>query len=176
LAQRYLESVATSGRAAAPFGIEREAPPAPAQLRNVRSSACELSKRPALRIDFELQNPGAARTLDEPDWRSVSVVLVQTGYFARRQYPVLLLVGRESAQADDPTLTRDFDRMLAQLALGDLGQGLTMKGGTSCGSAEIAAASTPGEATTPVEGSGGERTPELEVPIIQEDAASAPSP
>ena len=169
LAQRYLDTVAKTGRAAAPFGIEREAAAAPAQLRNVRTSACELSKRQAVRVDFELQNPGAARTLDEPDWRSVSVILVQTGYFARRQYPVVLLVGRESGPADDPVLTRDFDRMLGQLALGDVGQGLTMKGGTTCGSSEIAAAAA-ASAAPPADGSGGERTPELEVPIIQEDA------
>jgi hypothetical protein len=138
----------------------------------VRTSSCELSKRAALRIDFELENPGASRTLDEPEWRAVSVVLVQTGYFARRQYPVIMLVGRESAKADDPVLARDFDRMLGLLALGDVGQGLTMKGGTTCGSEQIAAPAP--AATSPESTSGGERTPELEVPVIQEDATPAP--
>lgn len=172
LGQRYLEIVAKTGRAAAPFGLEREAEPSPVQLRNVHTNTCELSKRAALRVDFELENPGAKRTLDEPEWRAVSVVLVQTGYFARRQYPVVMLVGRESAKADDPTLTRDFDRMLGLLALGDVGQGLTMKGGTTCGSEQIAAQPQP--AAAGAESSGSERTPDLEVPIIQEDAMPAP--
>jgi hypothetical protein len=177
LAQRYLDAVAKAGRAAAPFGLEREAPPRTAQLRNVRNRPCELSKRQALRVDFELENLGAERTLDEPAWRSVSVVLVHTGYFARQHYPVLMLVGRESDKGDDPTLTRDFDRMLAQLALGDKGRGLTMKGGTTCGTegAESAVEAEQG-ASQDSPTSGAERTPELEVPIIQEDAATDGAP
>jgi hypothetical protein len=83
-----------------------------------------------------------------------------------------MLVGRESANAADPVLARDFDRMLGLLALGDVGQGLTMKGGSTCGSEQIAAQAS---AAPPPESSGGEqRTPELEVPIIQEDATPAP--
>jgi hypothetical protein len=178
LSQRYLDAVAKSGRAAAPFGLEREADAHPAELRNVRTFACELSKRAALRIDFELENPGAKRTLDEPEWRGVSVVLVQTGYFAREHYPVVLLVGRESDKPGDATLAHDFDRMLTQLALGDKGLGLTMKGGSTCTEEgpQAAAESPANPSATSPESSGGERTPELEVPIIQEDAPANGGP
>jgi hypothetical protein len=177
LAQRYLDAVTKTGRAAAPFGLEREAASNAAQVRNVQRSACALSKRQALRLDFELENPGAKRTLDEPEWRSVSVVLVETGYFARVHYPVVLLVGSQSDKAGDPALTRDFDRLLEQLALGDKGRGLTMKGGSTCGVAAVTAAqkATDAPAAGPAT-SGAERTPELEVPIIQEDGPDAGAP
>lgn len=178
LAQRYLDAVAKSGRAAAPFGVEREAVENKAEVRHVRRGECELSKRKALRLDFELENPGAKRTLDEPDFRSVSVVLVETGYFARKHYPVLLLAGSESDKANDAALTRDFDRMLEQLALGDKDQGLTMKGGTTCGAQAIAGSTQNAqEASSPsAASSGGEQTPVLEVPIIQEDAPDPAAP
>jgi hypothetical protein len=171
LLPRYLDAVTKTGRAAAPFGLERVAPAKPAQLRNVHTGACELSKREALRVDFELENPGAKRTLDEPEWRSVTVILVRSGYFARKDYPVVLLVGRESDKGQDAALTRDFDHMLSQLALGDVGRGLTMKGGTTCTSEGVAQAAqqAEGAAREGPDSSGGERTPELEVPIIQED-------
>jgi hypothetical protein len=178
LSEQYLAAVAKAGRAAAPFGLEREAAANAAHVRNVRNRPCELSKREALRVDFELENLGAERTLDEPAWRSVSVVLVHTGYFARVHYPVVMLVGRESDKADDPILTHDFDRMLGQLALGDKGLGLTMKGGTTCGSEGAQGALEPAQNAAPAgpAGSGGERTPELEVPIIQEDAPADSAP
>jgi hypothetical protein len=184
LAQQYVDAISQAGRADAPFGLEAPLKlAAPVELRAVQTRACELSKREALRLDFTLQNPAAARSLNEPEWLHASVVIVRTGYFTRVNYPVLLLAGRTSAVANDPAIERDFDRMLELLALGDKGQGLTMKGGTSCtnqpssgaagtspGNTESGAApAAPGPAPTAT--SGDQRGPTLEVPIIQDDAA-----
>jgi hypothetical protein len=182
LAQRYVDAAAESGRATPPFGLEEPLKVATrVELREVKTRSCELSKRDAVRLDFALQNPEAAHRLNEPEWLYVSLVIIGTGYYARTHYPVLLLAGRTAAAAHDETLDRDFERVLDRLVLGDKGQGLSMKGGHTCGAN---AAESSGGAVTPAapgrEGStpsaaGGElRGPALEVPIIEEDA-SAPA-
>jgi hypothetical protein len=178
LAQRYVDAVAESGRATPPFGLEEPLKlAARVELREVTTRTCELSKREAVRLDFALQNPAAAHSLNEPEWLYVSLVIIRTGYYARTHYPVLLLAGRTAATARDDTLDRDFERLLDRLVLGDKGQGLSMKGGHTCGAH---AAETSGGADLPTapgsEGAapgaaGGElRGPALEVPVIQEDA------
>lgn len=173
LAERYLADVASSGRVAVTMGVEGRAQGAPrAQLREPQKRACELSKREALRLDFQLENPPASRKPGEPEWKHGSVVLVRSGYFARGKYPVLLLAGRSSAAAGAAALEPDFDRMLSLLVLGDKGQGLSMKGGHSCGLAGPSqpAAQPESETTGGESGAAGQATtPELEVPIIQED-------
>jgi hypothetical protein len=90
---------------------------------------------------------------------------------------VLLLAGRSSAPADAAALEPDFDRMLSLLVLGDEGQGLSMKGGHSCGLHGASPSSTPDSAGSAGEAPSGElpeATPELEVPIIQEDVPGLP--
>ena len=170
LADRYLLNVANSGRVAVTMGLEGDPHAARQyQVRTLHKRGCELSKREALRIDFEVED--AASPPGAPVWKRGSVVLVRSGYVARDKFPVLLLAGRSSAPEDAEALEPDFDRMLTQLVLGDKGQGLSMKGGHSCGLSggpEPAPAAAP-----PADGAGGETptTPELEVPIIQEDAA-----
>src|SRR5687767_8132408 len=104
------------GVEAAPTGPKR------AQLRETGRLPCELSKREALRLDFEVENPRAAKSLAAPTWKAGSVVLVRSGYLARGKYPVLMLVGRSSAVADAPQLEPDYDRLLELLVLGDKGQ------------------------------------------------------
>jgi hypothetical protein len=178
IAQQYADAAAKAGRAAPPFGLEEELKlPAPVELRELRSRACELSKREAVRLDFTLKNPAAAGSLNEPEWLYVSVVLVRTGYFARTHYPVLLLAGRSSSVASDPALERDFDRMLELLALGDKGQGLSMKGGTSCTNQPSSGPgqdpANPANGPAPDATSGDQRAPTLEVPIIQDEPAPA---
>jgi hypothetical protein len=188
LADRYLGNVANAGRVAVTFGVEGDARSAhPAQLRVLNKRSCELSKRAALRLDFEVdvsgsgpeqaaQSAASARAAAGPRWKQGSVVLVQSGYLARGKYPVLVLAGRSSAPADAAALEPDFDQMLSRLVLGDKGQGLSMKGGHSCGLEGLPPGSAAGPAQGASEGSGGERapTPELEVPIIQDQAPGAP--
>jgi hypothetical protein len=188
LADRYLGNAANAGRVAVTFGVEGDARSAhPAQLRVLQKRPCELSKRAALRLDFEVDVSGSApeqaaqgaanaRAAAGPVWKQGSVVLVQSGYLARSKYPVLLLAGRSSAPADAAALEPDFDQMLTLLVLGDEGQGLSMKGGHSCGFAGAGPDAAPGAADAASTGSGGEVAPppELEVPIIQEEAGSAP--
>jgi hypothetical protein len=183
LADRYLANVANAGRVAVTFGLEGDARAAhPAQLRSADKRACELSKREALRLDFEVDaggQPGqAGQTAHAADWKQGSVVLVRSGYLARGKYPVLLLAGRSSAPADAAALEPDFDRMLSRLVLGDKGQGLSMKGGHSCGLQGATPSSAPGSGGSLREAPGGELPPttqELEVPIIQEDAPGLPN-
>jgi hypothetical protein len=182
LADRYLVNVANTGRVAVTLGLEGDARSAqPAQLRSTNKRACELSKREALRLDFEVdagaQLGQAGQAAHAPDWKQGSVVLVRSGYLARGKYPVLLLAGRSSAAADAAALETDFDRMLSLLVLGDKGQGLSMKGGHSCGLHGASPSSAPDSAAGAREAPGGElpqATPELEVPIIQEDAPGHP--
>jgi hypothetical protein len=182
LAERYLGNVANTARVAATFGVEGDPRAAqPAQLRILQRRACELSKREALRIDFEVDagaaaQPGAPRTAAASDWRQGSVVLVRSGYLAREKYPVLLLAGRSSAAADAAVLEPDFDQMLQRLVLGDKGQGLSMKGGHTCQLSAASASPAAGPAAVPSDGAGGEQpaTPELEVPIVQDDAPGLP--
>ena len=177
LAQHYLDNVARLGRVAVPLGVEA-APSSNTrvQLRETGRVPCELSKREALRLDFEVENTRAVRSLNAPDWKAGTVVLIRSGYLARGKYPVLMLVGRSSAVKDTALLESDYDRLLQQLVLGDKGQGLSMKGGHSCHLGGAATApEEPVESATPPESSGGEHapTPELEVPTIQEDAPGA---
>ncbi|HEX6245347.1 MAG TPA: hypothetical protein VFZ61_30705, partial [Polyangiales bacterium] len=92
---------------------------------------------------------------------------------ARERYPVIVLAGKSSAAQNDETLEQDFDRMLDRLVLGDKFQGLSMKGGHTCGKRPPEGASgAPGGAS---ETSGDLRAPTLEVPIIEEDPAQ-PAP
>jgi hypothetical protein len=171
LAQRYLENAARLGRVAVPMGLEEL--PASNKRWGLRASSrlpCQLSKREALRIDFEVENARAARSLSEPSWKAGSVVLVRSGYLARGRYPVLLLVGRSSAPEDGAQLETDFERLLERLVLGDKGQGLAMKGGHTC---QLGVGTNEQEmppATPSARSAGEHTTPELEVPIIQEGA------
>lgn len=181
LADRYLANVANTGRVAVTIGVEGDARSArPAQLRGASKRACELSKREALRLDFEVDAAGqagqAGQAARAPDWKQGSVVLVRSGYLARGKYPVLLLAGRSSAPADAAALEPDFDRMLSLLVLGDEGQGLSMKGGHSCGLQDAIPRSplVPGGSAREAQGGEAPPTPELEVPIIQEDAPGLP--
>jgi hypothetical protein len=172
LAAQYLTEVARAGRVAVPMGVEARAVAAPrrAELRDPRQSPCELSKREALRLDFQVEDLSAARGSGGPSWKQGSVVLVRSGYLARDKYPVLLLAGRSSMPEASAQLEPDFDRMLQLLVLGDKGQGLSMKGGSSCGPASAGGppetVAPPAESAPPAN-----TTPELEVPIIQDDGA-----
>jgi hypothetical protein len=171
LAQRYLSAAAKAVQPAPPFGVEPEPEGgASTELTDVRVRACDLSKREAVRLDFALKNPAAVTTLSEPEKIYASVVLVRSGYLARDRYPVLVVAGKNSNVAADPTLEQDFDRMLDRLVLGDKFKGLSMKGGHSCGKQAPAGTAEAGAGTAPASSGGDLRGPALEVPIVQEEA------
>jgi hypothetical protein len=128
LAQRYVSAAIEQGRVAASFGMELDALPARSAVGH--GNSCELSKRSAYRIDFEL--PAGKKGGKRRPARDGSVVVVQTPYRADAGHPVFLLIGRSSAPEHATALEHDFDKLLAATVLGDLHAGLSMKGGHSC--------------------------------------------
>jgi hypothetical protein len=152
LAQRYVSAAVEQGRVAASFGMELAA--LPARSGAGHGSSCELSKRSAYRIDFELPAGKVGSTRHAA--RDGSVVVVQTPYRADAGHPVVLLIGRSSAPEHATALEHDFEKLLAATVLGDLHAGLSMKGGHTCArsAAPTAAQSngaTPAEAESPAD-------------------------
>jgi hypothetical protein len=142
LAQRYLDIAASMGRAIVPFGTEKASSSGQrVASRVLRQSACTVSKRPAHRIDFELGSLDATQA-NAARWKRASVVLVRTGYdetvsIDRPQYrpvgyPVLLISGLVSQPEDFDSLNATFELVLSRTVLGDVGQGLSMNGETTC--------------------------------------------
>ncbi len=153
-AERYVEAAAAAGEI--PAGLPDLANTGRVASHILHTQPCEVSKREALQIDFELADtaqPGAG-----VQWRRGRVVMVRTGYEHRVQqvstgqttsaYPVLMTIGIGAKAADFATFEPDFDTLLQRTVLGDRHQGLSMNGQSSCGS--LSAASTSGaEAPAP---------------------------
>jgi hypothetical protein len=138
LAQRYVAAAEEQGRVAAAFGIELEALPGRSQLG--AGKACELSKRPAYRVDFTLPAVTSGERSAHRPARAGSVVVVETPYRSQHDQRVVLIAGFSSSPEHTAELEPGFDKLLSRTVLGELHAGLSMKGGHTCTrSAESAA-------------------------------------
>jgi hypothetical protein len=155
LAQRYLDVAASLGRVVVPFGTEKPSAAGHRVASRVLSqSACTVSRRPAQRVDFELANVDE-RQAQGARWKRVSIVFVKTGYdetisidrpqYRPVAYPVLLMIGLVTRPEDFSTFEPTLDLVLSRTVLGDVGQGLSMNGETTCHA--VAAAPTSGGET-----------------------------
>lgn len=141
LGERYVDSVARSGNVAVPFGAESPVGPSGKRFvsQTLHAEGCTVSKREAHRVDFEIADVDQAN-IAQAHWKRASVVLVRTGYGHRVEngngghtdYPVLMALGLSAKPEDFAALEGDFERLLKQTVLGDVGQGLSMNGETTC--------------------------------------------
>lgn len=161
LAERYVSAASHAAKVAAPFGTELTSHSASASATHnvLHMQPCALSKRDALRVDFEL-------TTSPSDTRRGSVVLVRTGYGHRvahagayKDFPVLMLVGLSTRPERAAVLEPDFERLLKQTVLGEIGRGLSMHGSHTCG------------LTEPTSGGEGELSGATEAASANEEAA-----
>ena len=152
LAERYVESVAALGQGGRAIrhrervvGQERRLASRtlhsePARCRSGRPIG-SISRSPTW-IKATCRN--------EAHWQRGSVVFVRTGYGHRVEngtgrdyadYPVLMAIGISAKPQDFAALEGDFERLLKQTVLGDVGQGLSMNGETTCTLAQAQATS-----------------------------------
>jgi hypothetical protein len=162
LAERYVSAASHAANVAAPFGTELASPSTSvsATPNVLHMQPCALSKRDALRVDFELTTGAPTQTFRG------SVVLVRTGYGHRvahagiyKDFPVLMLVGLSTRPERAAVVEPDFERLLKQTVLGELGRGLSMRGSHTCGLAG------------PTSGGEGELSDATEAPSANEEAA-----
>jgi hypothetical protein len=170
LAERYVESVSGNGMVAVRFGAEEPAGSVGKSFasRVLHTQSCTVSKRDAYRIDFEVASVGQAQLSDQARWQRGAVAFVRTGYGHRvtngsghADYPAMMAIGISARPEDFAALEPDFERLLTQTVLGEVGKGLSMKGETTC---QLSAA-TPS--------SGGETAPATEAEELN-DAAQVP--
>lgn len=158
LAQRYLDVAASMGSVVVPFGTEQVSSSGHrVASRVLGQSACTVSKRPAQRVDFELANVDPSQA-EGARWKRAAIVFVRTGYdevvsIEREQYrpvayPVLLMIGLVAKPEDFENLNSTLDLVLSRTVLGDVGQGLSMNGETTC-HAVVAPPTSGGENSLP---------------------------
>ena len=141
LAARYLDGVSSTGNVLVRFGVEGPAASGERRFasRVLHAEPCTVSKREAYRVDFEVASVDAAQLSDQARWQRGAVVFVRTGYGHRVtgpsgfvDYPALMAIGLSTRQQDFAELAPDFERLLKQTVLGDVGRGLSMNGETTC--------------------------------------------
>ncbi len=142
LADRYLEAVGSAGKVLVPFGVEAPTSTVDKRFatRVFHSETCTVSKREAYRVDFEVADVDPLQVSSaQARWQRGAVVLVRTGYGHRVtsasgyvDYPALMALGLSARPQDFAALAPDFERLLKQTVLGDVGQGLSMNGETTC--------------------------------------------
>ncbi|MFT3922003.1 MAG: hypothetical protein QM778_05675 [Myxococcales bacterium] len=170
-AERYVDSVAGSGSVVVRFGAEGALGGIERRFasRVLQSSPCTVSKHEAYRVDFEVANVDQLQLSDQARWQRGAVVFVRTKYQhlagttmqnTKTFYPVVMAIGMSARPQDFAGLEEDFERLLKQTVLGEVGRGLSMNGETTCALA----------AQPPV--SGGEATPASDVE--QNEAAQVP--
>lgn len=159
-AERYVEAVAGAGSIAVRFGAEGPVGSIERRYasRVLHSQTCTVSKREAYRVDFEVANVDQLQLSDRTRWKRGSVVLVRTGYGHRvrpaagaghADYPVLMLIGLAASPQDFASLEGDFERLLKQTVLGEVGKGLSMNGETTCALSKTDANDTSGGEAAP---------------------------
>lgn len=156
LAARYVESISgTDTSFDQTIGKKPTALSRRFASRVLHSQPCTLSKREAFQIDFEVANVDQLSLSESARWQRHRIVLVRTGYEHRvkglgrsatlfADYPIVMVVGLSSRPEEFSELEADFDTLLKRTVLGEVGQGLSMNGESSCGS--LAAAETSGGA------------------------------
>jgi hypothetical protein len=183
LADRYVEAVSGAGAIAVRFGAESvRAVEKRFASRVLNTSACTVSGKEALLVDFEVANVDQLQLSDAARWLRGRLVLVRTGYDKvittgsaasnaekKTPFPVLMLLGLSSSPGDFAGLEDDFDGFLGRVALGAQGQPLPAAGEHTCRVQEAVAAPAAEATPATVEGA---KAPE---PGSEAAPASAPA-
>jgi hypothetical protein len=198
-AERYVESAAGSGMVAVHFGSEATISVSKRYASRVLSlNECRVGDRPAQLLDFEVANVDQLQLSESSRWSRGRLAIVRTGYLTAKRsayqttdngrYPVLMLVGLSAAPGDFDELSKDFDDVLARIALGTPDARpetfKDWKSGSTCAATSPAASvgapapaqalSSGGVAGAP--SSVGEAAPATAVPSTSGDPAAATAP
>jgi|GEM_PF-6158217 len=183
-AERYVDNVAGSGTVVVRFGAEGALGSVSRHFasRVLHTEPCTVSKREAYRVDFEVANVDQLQLSDQARWERGAVVFVRTGYehaissasMKKAFFPVIMAIGISTKPQDFAALEADFETLLKQTVLGDVGQGLSMNGETTCALSAEQPASAGGEAAPAA--SDAPLNDAAQVPLAPEAMPAEPAP
>ena len=188
-AERYVESAAGSGMVAVHFGSEATIGVSKRYASRVLSlNECQVGDKPAQLLDFEVANVDQLQLSESSRWSRGRLAIVRTGYLTPKRYagqssdtgryPVLMLVGLSAAPGDFDELSKDFDDVLARIALGNAEARpetfAQWKSGTTCRAEAPASTSVGVPAAAP--SSGGEAPVAAPLPSPSADPAAPVAP